>query len=186
MSRVRTSLRLKMSLCCGGWDTFCSRVQKYVMQQWRNLMNSKTLGEFSQGERNIRVLRSFFRVLLFVSSGPESQLLTKWAEMEEGISFLTGTIVFTNINQSYLWDVRLVRLSCIWNQGLLSICVELRIMSLLRFELRIMMSLLRWPSLSSFRETARRVKSGRVRSNVRSQSSWRWSSLALWDWRLER
>jgi len=48
------------------------------MQQWRNLMNSKTLGEFSQGERNIRVLRSFFRVLLFVSSGPESQLLTKW------------------------------------------------------------------------------------------------------------
>jgi len=72
------------------------------MQQWRNLMNSKTLGEFSQVERNIRVLRSFFRVLLFVSSGPESQLLTKWAEMEEGISFLTGTIVFTNINQSYL------------------------------------------------------------------------------------
>ena len=118
---------------------------------------------------------------------PSSQLLTKWAEMEEGISFLTGTIVFTNINQSYLWDVRLMlRLSCIWNQGLLSICVELRIMSLLRFELRIMMSLLRWPSLSSFRETARRVKSGRVRSNVRSQSSWRWSSLALWDWRLER
>ena len=114
MSRVRTSLRLKMSLCCG-WDTFCSRVQKYVMQQWRNLMNSKTLGEFSQGERNIRVLRSFFRVLLFVSSGPESQLLTKWAEMEEGISFLTGTIVFTNINQSYLWDVRLMRLSCIWS-----------------------------------------------------------------------